>query len=176
MVYHSIEKNVRVVTILYDIKKKLTPCPRGLLLWGTSCLFRFSNLLHLFKQQQKSTYWQYFYPNLYLKKLLVDKQGTILGHHCVKKPISHGICSFKKLEVIFCNITSNFITLISLFFLSHCKAWFFGFSTFPWNKIISIMLKVLFGVIKSLISAKMVVFSTTGTNSLKNLLLTLCSK
>ena len=56
MVYHSIEKNVRVVTILYDIKKKLTPCPRGLLLWGTSCIFRFSNLLHLFKQQQKSTY------------------------------------------------------------------------------------------------------------------------
>ena len=44
--------------------------------------------------------------------------------------------------------------MILLFFLSHCKAWFFGFSTVPWAKVISITLRVLFGVIKFLISLK----------------------
>ena len=56
------------------------------------------------------------------------------------------------------------------------KAWFFRLSTFTWNKVISIIVKVLFGVIKFLISVKMVVLSATGIDSLNNLLLTLWSK
>ena len=100
LIYHSFEKKVRVVTILYDIKKNSHLCIIGLLLWGSSCLFRFLNLPHLFKRQQNSTWLITFLSEFIIffiwKELLVSKQERIRCYHCVKKPIFYGIFGSKK--------------------------------------------------------------------------------
>ena len=118
-------------------KKSAPPCLIGLLLWGSSCLFRFSNLLHLRKQQQNAAWLAIFL-------------SYFIIFFCFKKTIS-------------CQTGDD----TPLFFLSHWKIWFFGYSKFLWNNIISIIFRVLCDVIKFLISLKMVVLSTTGIDSLK---------